>query len=77
MLKFNSKDFECQLYKGICQEKLKKYSEGIQTFNKIIEKDKNYYKAYLHRGICFCNLKDFGSAVSDFITYDKNDKNTT
>ena len=66
------KDIECLFYKGICQEKLKKYSEGIQIFDKIIKIDKKYYKAYLHRGICFCCLKNFANAVSNFIIYDKN-----
>ena len=66
------KDVECLLYKGICQEKLKKYSEGIQIFDKIIKINNKYYKAYLHRGICYCCLKDFANAVSDFIIYDKN-----
>jgi len=56
----------CLLYARDKFSKSKDYSKSLPDFNKVIELDKKYDKAYLMRGVVFDRMGDFKKAIADW-----------
>ncbi len=64
---------------GYDKLKSERYSEAIVDFDKVIELDKNYERAYVHRAACKYRLKEYKGALKDFeiaMTLNPNDPMT-
>lgn len=52
-----------------CARFLNKNMRALEYYNKVIEKDRNFYEAYLGRGIINRNIGNYEGAISDFNNY--------
>ena len=52
-----------QGYDKQCAEK---YAEAIEDYNKVLELDKDFERAYVQRACCKYQLQEYESALEDF-----------
>ncbi|KAJ3161681.1 cytochrome c oxidase subunit 1 [Geranomyces michiganensis] len=57
-LKYNKREPEVYLLRGICYEKLRDWSNAIKEFTPCIHLNPAFSKAYFHRGLCKLHLQD-------------------
>ena len=53
---------------GYSKQIIENYNEAIKNYDKVIELDKSFERAYIQRAFCRFKLKDFKSALNDFKT---------
>ena len=50
---------------GYSKQIIENYNEAIKNYDKVIELDKSFERAYIQRAFCRFKLKDFKSALND------------
>ncbi|KAI8593966.1 hypothetical protein BDZ88DRAFT_3091 [Geranomyces variabilis] len=57
-LKYNKREPEVYLLRGVCYEKLRDWTNAIKEFTPCIHLNPAFAKAYFHRGLCKLHLQD-------------------
>ncbi|KAJ3157813.1 cytochrome c oxidase subunit 1 [Geranomyces variabilis] len=57
-LKYNKREPEVYLLRGVCYEKLRDWTNAIKEFTPCIHLNPAFSKAYFHRGLCKLHLQD-------------------
>ncbi|KAJ3184569.1 cytochrome c oxidase subunit 1 [Geranomyces variabilis] len=63
-LKYNKREPEVYLLRGVCYEKLQDWTNAIKEFTPCIHLNPAFSKAYFHRGLCKLHLQD-DQGISD------------
>ena len=53
---------------GFAKQLAEKYEEAIKNYNKVLELDKDFERAYVQRAYCRGKLEDYEGAIEDYKT---------
>ena len=53
---------------GFAKQLAEKYKEAIKNYNKVLELDKDFERAYVQRAYCKGKLEDYEGAIEDYKT---------
>ena len=53
---------------GYEKQLLKQFAEAIECYNKVLELDKDFERAYVQRAYCNVQLNEYKTAISDYKT---------
>lgn len=62
----NPKEPKYYSNRGLCYNKLMEFPSGLRDFDKVIELDPNYIKAYAKKGACHFAMKEYHKALTAY-----------